>query len=324
MKRTLIVAAISMLATGAALAQSSVTIYGRLNVTAESQKLNGVKTSQLNNNSSRIGFKGSEDLGGGLRAGFQLESGFDVSTGAAASSFFGRRSEVNLSGEFGKIRLGNFFSDAYYATADYISNHNHDTGRSADALYAYIGRNGNKIAYATPEFVKGLSLQGSVSAGEGAPGQKRSYDFAANYTLGALQLGLGYEKNDSIKDAKQVAFRAAYEFGPVVLGAYIQRDTNGFGAGLGDRTTYRLSGMYTLGASEFHVNAGRAGDYDKAANSSAKQYTLGYNYNLSKRTKVYTYVTKIDAGKATINNDGKTLFYGGDSSSVAVGVRHNF
>ena len=323
MKRTLIVAAIATLATGAAMAQSSVTIYGRLNLSAENQKnvtANGT-VKALQNSASRLGFKGTEDLGGGLKANFILEHGFSPDTGTAAASFWGRQSEVNLSGGFGMLRLGNFFSEAYYATADYISNHNHDTGTSEDKLYAYVGRNTNKIAYRTPEFVKGMTLEGAVSAGEGG-GRSRSYDFAANYTLGGLQLGAGYEKNGT---AKQAAVRAAYEFGPVLLGAYVQRDTNGYGANLGNRTNFRVSGMYTFGASELHANFGRAGDYSKLANSAASQVTLGYNYNLSKRTKVYSFVSKVNNGTAlsyfgALGAGGKVL----DTTVVAVGVRHNF
>ena len=92
MNKTLIIAAVSALTVTGAFAQSSVTIYGRINTTAERQDSNGVKTSVLANNSSRIGFKGTEDMGGGLKAGFQLESGFSSDTGAAAASFFGRQS----------------------------------------------------------------------------------------------------------------------------------------------------------------------------------------------------------------------------------------
>jgi len=312
MNKTLIIAAVSALTATGALAQSSVTIYGRLNVTAERQDNNGIKTSVLANNSSRIGFKGTEDLGGGMKAGFQLESGFSVDTGASASSFFGRQSEVNLGGGFGMLRLGNFTSEAYYATADYISMHNHDTGSSSDALYAYVGRNTNKIAYRLPELAKGMSLEAAVSAGEGG-GRSKSYDLAWNYSIGALQLGAGYEKNGN---AKQYAFRGLYEMGAVVLGAYVQKDDNGYGANFGDRTTYRLSGAYNVGASEFHVNYGSAGKYSRVANSKASQYTLGYNYNLSKRTKAYTYYTKV--------NDGAARVYGGDFNSFAFGVRHNF
>ena len=315
MKRTLIVAAIVTLATGAAMAQSSVTIYGRLNLTLERQDLNGTKLSKMENNSSRIGFKGTEDLGGGLKAGFQLEHGFSPDTGTAAAQFWGRQSEVNLSGGFGMVRLGTFTSEAYFATSDYIGMHNHETGTSSDALYAYIGRNINKLAYRTPEFVKGLTLEGAVSAGEGVRDagvmRTRSYDFAANYQLGALHLGLGYEKN---ANAKQVAVSGLYEMGSFVFGGMVQRDQNAYGPG--NRTNFRISAAYNVGASEFHVNVGAANDYSKLANSGAKQGTLGYNYNLSKRTKVYGYYTKIDAERSTP--------YASDFSSLAVGVRHNF
>ena len=74
--------------------------------------------------------------------------------------------------------------------------------------------------------------------------------------------------------------------------------------------------MYALGNAEFHLNYGRAGDYDNVSSSSASQATVGVNYNLSKRTKVYTFYTKL--------NDGNAAVYGGDFKSFAVGVRHNF
>ena len=311
MKRTLIIAAIATLATGAAWAQSSVTLYGRLNLTMERMDNRGVKTSVLNNNASRLGFKGVEDLGGGLKAGFVLEAGLSPDTGATGSTFFGRQSEVNLTGGFGMLRLGNFFSEAYFATSDYIGMHNHETGTSSDALYAYIGRNINKIAYRTPEFVKGLTLEGAVSAVEGVPGRARSYDFAANYGAGPLHIGLGYEKNGI---AKQAALSGLYEFGSFILGGLVQRDTDAYGPG--KRSNFRVSAAYLLGASEFHLNLGKAGDYSKLANSGASQATLGYNYNLSKRTKVYSYITKVNAEAATP--------YASDFSSLALGVRHNF
>ena len=131
----LALAVLALLGSTAAFAQSSVTLYGRVNTTVERQEVGNVKTTGLFDNNSRFGFKGTEDLGGGLKAGFQLESGFNSDTGASAATFFGRQSEVNLSGGFGTVRLGNFFPESYYATADYISMHNHDTGSSADALY---------------------------------------------------------------------------------------------------------------------------------------------------------------------------------------------
>lgn len=309
MKKTLL--AVALLSAGTAMAQSSTTIYGRFNATIERQDAAGVKNTGLYNNSSRIGFKGTEDLGGGLKAGFQLEHGFNVDTGAQTqTAFWARQSEVNLSSQFGTLRLGNFTSEAYYATADYISMHNHDTGSSADALYAYVGGNANKVAYRLPAF-GALTLEGAMTLKEGAP--DNGYDLAANYAMGALELGAGFEK---LGNAKQFAVRANYATGPFVIGGYIQRDTDGYGAGLGNRTSIRLAGMYTMGATELHLNLGRAGDYSNVADSDATQATVGVNHNLSKRTKVYGYYTKVNASTGTS--------YVGDFSSFAVGVRHNF
>jgi predicted porin len=317
MKRTLLALALAAVGTGSAFAQSSVNIYGRLNVTAESLDKGGLKTKELVNNASRIGFKGTEDLGGGLKAGFVLEHGFNPDTGTAASSFWGRQSEVNLSGAFGTVRLGNFTSEAYFATADYISMHNHDTGNSEDKLYAYLGRNGNKLAYRTPS-LGAVTAEIAISLAE-ATGRFRTYDVAVNYGAGPLHIGLGYEKADR---AKQLAVSALYEMGPLVLGAMVQRDTDGYGAGLGNRTYFRGSVAYNFGANELHLNYGKAGEYSKLKQTDATQLTLGYNYNLSKRTKLFGFYTKVD------NDASNRLIYGPtatkDFSSLAAGVRHNF
>ena len=313
-KRSIALAVLATLASGAALAQSSVTLYGRLNVTAERQKVGDVKKTELNNTASRIGFKGEEDLGGGLKAGFIIEHGFDPTTGAAASTFWGRQSEVYLSSKLGMLRLGNFTQESLNATADVVSMHNHDTGTSADALYTYFGSDVNKVAYRTPEFVKGLWAEASIAEATAGTGGKRPVDLAVNYDLGKLQLGAGYTKADQ---DNQFAVRASYGMGPFTLAAYAQRTKSDDVS----RNAFRVAGMYTLGASEFHVNVGYAGKIGDVANTQATQATLGYNYNLSKRTKVYGFVTKVD-NKANVGY--ATGVDGADFSSVAVGVRHNF
>ncbi len=314
MLKSLSIVALAAAAALPAYAQSSVTMYGRLNVTVEREKFgSGPSTWDENNNASRIGMKGSEDLGGGLKAGFQIEHGFSIDTGAQTqANFWARQSEVNLSGGFGMIRLGNFTSDAYYAVPDYISMHNHDTGTSADALWAYIGRNTNKVAYRTPN-LSGFTLEVSGAAADaGEP--NRTYDVAANYNIGKLALGGGYTKDG---DAKQYSIRGLYDFGSFVIGGYYQRDTDGIVVGGGNRNVLRLSGMYVLGASEFHLNAGHAWKYENIPGSGATQFTLAYNYNLSKRTKVYTYYTKM-------RDTAGVTYFGGDYSSFAFGMRHNF
>ena len=324
MKRSLIVAALATVAAGTSFAQSSVTIYGRLNDSIERQKVGDTDKTVLQNNASRIGFKGVEDLGGGLKAGFQLEHGFNADNGTQSqTAFWARQSEVFLqSSAFGTIRLGNFTSESYYATADYVSMHNHDTGTSEDKLYNYVMRDTNKVAYRAPEFVKNLSLEAAVSAPEGAAGAEKAYDFAANYSVGDLALGAGFSKN---KDDKQFGIRGLYTLGAFTFGGYYQRAELGttYAPNKGKINTVRLSGMYALGASEFHLNVGFAGKVDGNADTDAKQYTVAYNYNLSKRTKLYTFYTKVDnKPKAAYFPNGATT--GLDFSSFAVGIRHNF
>ena len=330
----LLLATLALLGTSAVFAQSSVTLYGRVNTSVERQKVGGTSNTVMQNNSSRFGFKGTEDLGGGLKAGFQLESGFNSDTGTGSGwthpttgMTFARQSEVNLSGGFSMIRLGNFTPESYYATADYVSMHNHDTGTSSDALYydpVWFGglSTTNKIGYRTPSF-GGLTVDASVSLHEknAAIPQKNGYDLAANYNIGALNLGAGYSQVDS---NRQLGLRALYTFGQFVVGGYYQRnkdDNQLLATGAGNRNNFRLAGAYMMGASEFHVNVGRAGKWSDIADSSATQWTLGYNYNFSKRTKVYAFYTKVD------NKAGATYMTGAagqDFSSLALGVRHNF
>jgi predicted porin len=327
MNNRLALAVLALVGGSTAFAQSSVTLYGRVNTTVERQEIGNVKMTTLSNNNSRFGFKGVEDLGGGLTAGFQLESGFQSDTGASNPVFFGRHSEVNLSGGFGTVRLGNFFPASYFASADYVSMHNHDTGSSSDALYydpVWFGGpgTGNKIAYRTPK-LGGFSLEGAVVLNEqpAGAGGRNGYDLAANYAMGPLDLGAGYS---SVNSNSQYSLRALYSVGQFAFGGYYQRNKDAnqiLPTGAGTRNNIRLAGSYTLGASEFHVNVGRAGSYGNIADSDATQYTVGYNHNLSKRTKVYGYFTRVNNSS---NATYMTGVAGTGFSSVAVGIRHNF
>lgn len=319
MKRTLI--ALACLASTAAFAQSNVTIYGRLNTTVENQKNIDSADSKtvLNNVASRLGFKGTEDLGGGLKAMFMIEHRFNSDDGKQTDDdFWSGDAFVGLETPYGTVRAGRITSPAYYATADYVSLHNHDTGTSADALYTYETNNKNTVAYLTPTF-GGFSAEIAHSLSEGAADKStKSTQVAVNYDAGALHLGAGYSQNQDTDSPKQFAVRGLYELGAFTFGGYYQRSKNDVD---GNRDAIRGSVMYTLGASEFHVNVGWADDWSKADNTAATQYTLGYNYNLSKRTKVYAFYT-------AVNNDSDadygTELTGKDPRSFAVGVRHNF
>lgn len=338
---------------------SNATIYGRINTSIESQKVTGVeRTTVLQNNSSRWGIKGTEDLGGGLRALYFLESGFNSDTGVmtnnfgqgASGSLFNRESFAGLSGGFGTIRGGRITSPVYFASADYVSMHNHDTGTSSDALFNFIAtgvNNNNSIAYKTPSF-GGADVEVAYSFAAGflqanpagfneLPGSnnQRNVQVAVNYVGGPLHLGGGYAQMKdrsglpAIAEIKNDTFvlRALYELGAFTVGGYYERskfDQVFFGGtgGRRSRNNFRLAGMYTMGPSEFHLNFGMADDFSGLSGSGAKQATVAYNYNLSKRTKVYAFYTQLD-------EDSNGTFYVGGTpgakfSSLALGLRHNF
>jgi predicted porin len=299
----------------------TVTLWGRLNTSVESQKTgSNDRVMVVANNSSRLGFKGTEDLGGGLKASFNLEHGFNSDTGtlqtfgSSATTFWSRQANVELSGDFGAVRLGTWFPDSYFTVVDPTSNHNHDTGSSSDALFSSFafGARTNKVGYFTPT-MGGLSAAVSVHAGENNAGDGRAYDLSANYTAGGLHIGVGAAGQRVLgSNPKNMGIEADYSFGPFLVTGYVQRER---ADGKGGRNIQRVSGMYTLGQSEFHVNYGHTSAGGLFGAYGADQYTFGYNYNLSKRTKVYTFYT-------AINNKAPGSV--GDFNSFAAGVRHNF
>jgi predicted porin len=325
MKRIALVAALAAAFAAPAFAQSSVTVYGRLNTSIEWQKNNPTNGRPdddqwvLQNNASRIGFKGVEDLGGGLKADFFLEHRFNADTGAVTNpqSFWAGDSWVGLTSGLGWLRLGRITSDAYYTTADYVSMHNHDTGTSEDKLFDYVAFNANKVAYSSPSF-GGLVIDAQYGFKESTQTDD-AYEVAAYYDIGNLHLGGGYSQ---VGEDWQASLRALYQLGDFTFGGYYQySDLDQSFPGTGDRNAVRGSVMWTIGATELHANVGWADDRGDINNSGAIQYTLGANYNLSKRTKVYAFYTAVD------NDSNGTYFVanpGQKSEAFMMGVRHNF
>ncbi len=298
-----LIAAAAALVAGSAFAQST-EIYGRINLSFERQEANGVKNTAVQDNSSRIGFRGTEDLGGGLKAGFVIEHGFNADTGSAAGTFWGRESTVSLSGSFGTVRLGNMpASEAYFATADWVSLHNHDTGTSSDALYGFVatGILNSAIAYTSPT-VSGFRFDIQYGLKETSKPDS-PLSLAVNYDVGPLHVGFGYEDYNG---NKSTAISGLYSMGAFTFGGYYEK-----GSGDIRYNNFRLSGMYAMGASEFHLNYGNRGNTNGVGGTDADQVTVGYNYNMSKRTKLYAFYTKLE-------------FAGNDFNSLALGIRHNF
>lgn len=331
-------AALALTGCCTALAQSNVAIYGRINTSIEHQKVGDRSVTAMVNNNSRIGFIGREDLGNGLRAGFKLEGGFQSDTGAGMLNgggfSFGRNSHVYLSGNFGKVQLGRAGGSSYDYVADYgvLDEPNHDTGTVSDALYYGVTRGTNGISYSTPN-IAGLIVEAALSMHEKDPSSdmKNSVDLSAIWGRGNWNFGAGYTKRG---ERNQWGLRASYTYEAFEIGAYIQRADdpvsgsvcNRATGGCGTRNSGRVNTMYTTGPSQFVIGYGWAGSWSEQRDSDAKQIMLGYNYHLSKRTKVYALFTKYDNAKNAKYgysfNGG--VGYGQDARSLGVGLRHAF
>lgn len=322
-----LVASVAVLAAWvpSAQAQGFVTLYGRVNTTVEHGKLSGESTTtQMRNNGSNLGFMGQEDLGNGLKAGFLYEMDIDSTTGAADDGY-ASQSELWLGGNWGRVRLGNYGGQSFKTIVEEVSLHNDNVGSSVDFLFADVMPADHHVSYVTPE-LGGLVLELGFSSEDDRLRQdgvkKNAYELVANYDIGDWSLAGSYSE---FGQAEQFAVRALYTLGDFQLGGYYQQDKNGWLDDAGKRDSYRLVGIYTLGHSEFHVNAGYADEYRNLADSDATQWTLAWNYHLSKRTKLYALYTELDNGRnATYGVDVGVSQGGQDFKAFAVGLRHYF
>ena len=347
MKKSLIALAV-LAASGAAFAQSTVTIYGLLDVNINSTKdqITGTGQSQVKIDSggvqtSRFGLKGSEDLGGGLKANFKLESGFDIDTGRAsgysnpynptappAASVFSRQSWVGVSGDFGEIQLGKMWTP-----------YDDQTGTGLAAFYAntfspvryiwssylnYYDRPGNAIQYTTPNF-GGISGAVMYSFGENktaTTGAGNITSFRIGYEGGPIAVSLGYQAektpNGAAKTAKFTQLNGTYDLGVAkILAAY--GNVKDFG-GTPKTNEYHIGVDVPLG-SALTLSGGYATSKDTGfapGTSEIKRngFGLGALYALSKRTNLY----------AGLNNSKQTQAGTADlkTNVYALGVRHTF
>ena len=358
MKKSLIALAV-LAASGAAMAQSSVTLFGIVDtnfsyidgIGNDNESKYGLGTS--GNATSRLGFRGVEDLGGGLKAGFWLEGEIFGDDGNASGFNFKRRSTVSLAGGFGEVRLGRDLTPGYskfisydlfgqvgigqfMGWSDWATNS--DVGTTVSTADASNVRSSNMISYYTPNF-------GGLTAG----------------------LGYGFDEQTTGKAGRYVGGYVAYDNGPLSLAAsYDQRDllVNGLVAGSAvlDRDTFTLGGSYNLNVVKLNaivqqskykalgesekVNAYALGVsapvgagevklqyalYDnKIIESKAHHISLGYVHNLSKRTAVYGTVSYMDnKDDSNLGLQAKNLSTGGpgrgeSQTGVQVGIRHAF
>src|SRR5258705_9638640 len=179
MKKTLLALAVAGAFAGVASAQSSVTMYGTVDLSAKYVKNDNASRryslAQDSINSSQLGFRGIEDLGGGLKAGFVLMSGINPDTGTANGKFWNRRATVSLMGNFGEVRLGRDYTPAYWNTTIFDAFGTIGLGDSSHVGQLGAGsgtsvRADNTIGYFLPSGIGGAYGQFMAAAGEGGSG----------------------------------------------------------------------------------------------------------------------------------------------------------
>jgi predicted porin len=318
MKKTLIaIASLSTLA-GVAHAQSSVTVYGRVDQSIR-QSVDAVSRKEIANGSgSRLGFRGAEDLGNGLKAIFQIEHRFDADTGAQSSTaFWHGKSIVGLEGSFGKVTLGREENAAYLLSQSVADPWSTDTvARIADTITRPSGvsnqRYSNSINYMGTfgDFTAGA--QYSLREDAAAPVVNNPYAIGFAYKGGPIVLGFGYE-NPGAENDNWLTVNGSYAIGDLRLGAF-------FGTGhlANDQKiqSWLASAVYKLGSGELRAAYGQRKNKDLTANQYLnKRAALGYHYALSKRTTLYTDL-------AHENKDNMTA--GNKKTGWDFGIKHNF
>lgn len=339
-------AALSSVASAQSQSQSQVRIFGIVDV-ALTNITNGSAGSQtvLANgqaSTSRLGFRGTENLGGGWKAGFWLEGQVNVDDGTGGSTGFDfqRRSTISLIGPYGELRLGRDRVPTYLNWGAYD-------------LWGYVGvattanlrgkftnqnsagttvRTSNTIAYWTPEF-HGFSGHFMKSADEGT---------IANYTggritykAGKLQASAAIGKTDQfgamLGDMRTKNIGVSYDFGPAyVVAAYEKSE---YSTRHRDLTTVGVRVPY--GKGRFKVQWAEATGFETTTRFRGYDATLigvGYDYSLSRRTRLYFNYGHIDnqgttttgANYVATGNGPDGILRGETSSGYQFGIRHSF
>jgi len=359
MKKSLLALAVLGAFAGAAYAQSSVTIYGIVDESISRIDNGTDSTTGLesgNNAASRIGFKGVEDLGNGLKASFVLENGFDSDTGAQAgdgTGAFSRLSYVGLGGGFGEVRLGRQNSQIKEAVTKFDPFSSSGMVNGVDFLLGgdVPERVSNQITWISNNYA-GFSGSVGYEFGEtaGDTGANRGYGIQLGYGNGPLNVQFAYQNRNQTIDAdatttpatfaadadvKDAILGATYDFGAFKLhGAYGQRkvDTGAFIGDLSQATadykirSYMIGATVPFGASKIRAEYIRNDNRD-IDDADSNVWALSYTYALSKRTTLYaTYarVSNDDGSSLGIGGPGSNVTTGENSSGAAIGVQHNF
>lgn len=335
MKKSVLALAVLGAFAGAAAAQSSVTLYGRLDTTINyAEPGTGDGTWRMNGSApiggSRWGLRGTEDIGGGLKVNFVLESGFNSDTGAPGSTtkLFDRLAWVGLSSAtLGDLRLGR--QDSLTRQNDLgfsdISSEGELTvteGVGGRTLFQNFGnRVDNSVGYYSPSF-GGFRVNALVGLGEGAAARQQGVMFS--YAGGPLKAALSYEALADLPGSngnsynETITLGGSYDFGIATLLLSMQK-VDDFGAAPSSGTdvdAYNIGVMVPFGAFQFRAQYTESTRKPAVgADLDTDKFGVSLRYALSKRTTVYGVAT-------TRGGDGSSAF--AKENEIALGIGHNF
>jgi predicted porin len=347
MKKTLLALAVLTAFTGVASAQSSVNLYGTVDLNARYVKNTGVKrNASLGNNglnSSQLGFKGTEDIGNGLKAGFTLVSGLspDVGGNIDGTKFFNRRSTISLMGVFGEVRLGRDYVPTFWNQNLFDVYGTVGLGNSNNVRQLKVvndTRADNSIGYFLPSNIGGAYGQVMVAASESNQ-NGRYAGFRGGFATGPFDIALAYGQQRLLDGAlvptysqKELNIGTSFDFGAVKVMGYYDYTTQDKNSNNTDKEQRgSLSLAIPVGQGQISVS----GNYSRrktvvgsaSTNNAVSQFAAGYLYNLSKRTAVYTTVSTLKNGNnssLTLPTSGGAPTANGRSTGAEFGVRHFF
>lgn len=321
----------------AASAQTNVSIYGILDlgITRDDNGAPGGASMRLDSGNlygSRIGFKGTEDLGGGLFVNFNLENGFAADTGtlASANTLFNRQAWVGLKGNFGSVRLGRMWDPYYTALFNTVDPFGDGLVGGASRLMGGGGfRMSNAINYQTPA-LGGFYGDVGYGLGEAAgnTSENRLWTLKAGYTAGPVDVVLAhYNQNKSAATGgatKNTLIGASYDFKVVKLRVgydWLKGDTTA--ATVLDQRDLLIGVNVPLGTGTLLASYIRKSD-KLGANADARQAAVGYTYPLSKRTLLYTAYSHTSNDSSARYNLHASAPSGESDSAIQVGINHSF
>ena len=328
----------------AVMAQSAnpVTLYGRAWVMVNSIKADGGATplssrTTVVDESSLIGVRGFEDLGGGLKAFFQIES--SAPPDAGGGTLGSRNSGVGLVGGFGSIILGRWDSP-FKLSAIFVDPAGQNTiGNQLSVINTgdFNRRENNMVQYWSPT-IAGFSARLMYGANEGktATANPNSTSVSLDYATGPFRINYAYEKHKDYRGSVVTAgvqdkgqnLAGTFVFGPIKVGLLHQKFKS---TGFTDRKASFAAVTYTAGKNEIFVSAGR--NKDGAVSTAVQQpesklSAVGYNYNFSKRTTFmarYASLKNNSASLAPMNASGLPAFaVNNDPKGFGAGLRHTF